>query len=257
MKPSSWIMVSIVILSLLLVGSLLANAILFSRAQQYYLQLNGVRLDPLGLRVYPETINKPITAKSKKSVVFFGDSRAFSWPPPEGLPNFIFINRGIGSQTTEQVLRRYEAHIKPLAADILIVQVGINDLKTIPLFPNRQATIVEQTQTNIAQIVERAGQDKTTVILTTIFPLGQVPLERRLFWSPDVAQSIEAINAFLYTLEADEVVIFDTAAVLANEAGTVKPEYSRDLLHLNAAGYQALNQKLVELLLSENFSEPD
>ncbi|HRV94020.1 MAG TPA: GDSL-type esterase/lipase family protein, partial [Anaerolineae bacterium] len=143
------------------------------------------------------------------------------------------------------------------AADILIVQVGINDLKTIPLFPDRQATIVEQTKTNVAQIVELARQDKSTVILTTIFPLGEVPLERRLFWSPEVRRSIEAVNVFFHTLESDEVVIFDTAAVLADKMGTVKLEYSQDLLHLNPAGYRALNQRLIELLLSEELRDAE
>lgn len=257
MKPNTWLIIGIALLVVILALSLAANFVLFRRAEQYYLELNGVRLDPLGLTVYSDESRQPDSTGDQTTVVFFGDSRAFSWPAPAGLPNFIFINRGIGSQTTEQALRRYEAHIKPLAADILIVQVGINDLKTIPLFPNRQTTIVEQTQTNIAQIVELAGQDNTTVILTTIFPLGEVPLERRLFWSPEVAQSIEAVNAFLHTLETDKVVIFDTAAVLAHERGTIKPEYSQDLLHLSSTGYQALNQQLIELLLSENLRDSE
>lgn len=257
MKPNTWLIIGIALLVVILALSLAANFILFYRAEQYYLELNGVRLDPLGLRVYSDANRQPDPAGDQTTVVFFGDSRAFSWPAPEGLSNFTFINQGIGSQTTEQVLRRYEAHINPLAADILIVQVGINDLKTIPLFPDRQATIVEQTKTNVAQIVELARQDKSTVILTTIFPLGEVPLERRLFWSPEVRRSIEAVNVFFHTLESDEVVIFDTAAVLADKMGTVKLEYSQDLLHLNPAGYRALNQRLIELLLSEELRDAE
>jgi hypothetical protein len=40
----------------------------------------------------------------------------------------------------------------------------------------------------------------------------------------------------------------DTVPVLANEAGKVRPEYSFDLLHLNEAGYAALNMELERLL---------
>ena len=239
--------VSIIIICLL-IGSLVANVVIFNQAQQYYLQLNKVRLDPLGLRVYPAEINKPIVTENQKSVIFLGDSRAFAWPAPDALPQFDFTNRGIGSQTSEQVLGRYEAHVKPMSADIVVLQVGINDLKTIPLFPEQKEAIVSRTKTNIATIVELARQDGSTIILTTIFPLGEVPIERRLFWSPDVAEAIDEVNTFLTTLASDEVILFDTAAVLAGEESQVKAEYSFDLLHLTPTGYEALNQTLVDIL---------
>ncbi|MCB0209061.1 MAG: SGNH/GDSL hydrolase family protein [Anaerolineae bacterium] len=247
MKTRSWMIISLVTLSLLLV-SLLANVVIFNQAQQYYHQLNGVRLDPLGMRAYPAKINKPIPTENQKSVVFLGDSRAFAWPAPDDQPHFVFTNRGIGSQTTEQVLRRYEAHVKPLSADVVVLQVGINDLKTIPLFLDQKKGIIDRTETNIATIVELARQDGSIVILTTVFPLGAVPMERRFFWSPDVAEAIDEVNTFLYTLASDEVILFDTSAVLAGEDGQVKPEFSFDLLHLTPAGYEALNQPLVDLL---------
>lgn len=248
MKTNLWLTFGIVLLSLTLLVSLSANFVLFNQAEKYYLQLNGVRLDPLSLNAYPPEINQSLTAKNQKVVVFFGDSRAFAWPAPDDLTQLTFMNRAIGSQTTEQVVSRYEAHVKPLSADILIVQVGVNDLKTVPLFLERKDAIIENSKANIAKIIELARQDGSTVILTTIFPLGEVPIERRLFWSPDVAEAIDEVNAFLYTLEADDVIIFETAPVLAGADGQVKNEYSFDLLHLNPAGYQALNEKLLDVL---------
>jgi len=65
-------------------------------------------------------------------VVFFGDSRAYDWPAPSGLEGLEFVNRGIGNQTTAQVLGRFEAHIAPLHPQVVVLQVGINDLKLIP-----------------------------------------------------------------------------------------------------------------------------
>lgn len=46
------------------------------------------------------------------------------------------------------------------------------------------------------------------------------------------------------------IIVFDSAAVLANERGVVRREYSRDLLHLGDAGYEALNEELERILLS-------
>jgi len=221
--------------------SLALNGFLFNRGRQYYLELNETRLDPLGLNYYP-TANP-----RRQTVVFFGDSRAASWPSPD-LECFEFVNRGIGSQTSAQVVQRFDYHVRPLQPQVVVVQVGINDLKTLPLFPERKALIVANCRKNIQKVVERAGDLGATVILTTVFPVGQVPIERRLFWSEDVALAIEEVNGYIVSLAGENVVIFDAFSVLADDSGMVRPEYSKDLLHLNAAGYEALNGELLSVL---------
>jgi len=243
MKPSH---VVITLLSIALLISIVLNFILFKRGEQYYLQLNATRLDPLGLSFYPTGTDQYSTAQKK--VVFFGDSRASNWTFPVGLDQFQFINRGIGAQTAAQVLERFDDHIAPLQPQVIIVQVGINDLKTIPIFPDQKASIIANCQANIEEIVSQSLDLGATVILTTIFPLGEVPLERKLFWSADVAAAIKEVNASMYSLEGENVIVFDTVPILANEKGVVQPEYSRDLLHLTEAGYDALNEELVRIL---------
>ena len=49
-------------------------------------------------------------------------------------------------------------------------------------------------------------------------------------------------------LADEKVIVFDAANLLADPEGKTKPEYSFDLLHLNAEGYQVLNQELVKIL---------
>lgn len=230
-------------------GSVFLNIVLYNSAQQYYRELNLTRLDPLGLTVYEIESNQRLPSSSNKlKVVFFGDSRAAAWLEPPDLDQFEFINRGIGSQTTPQILERYDDHILPLTADILVLQMGINDLKTIALFPDLQDRIITQCQSHIQQIVRSAQKQKTIVILSTIFPVGEIPIFRRLVWSKDVDRAIDEVNEFMKQLAAKDVLVFDTQSVLANEKGVVKDEYSLDFLHLNKMGYQALNQELVLLL---------
>lgn len=239
--------VVLTLLSLALVISILLNYLTFSYARQYYLQLNAARLDPLGLSYYSDQRVSPASGRIR--VVFFGDSRAADWPVPAGLDSYEFINRGIGAQTSAQVVERFEAHIAPLRPQVIIVQVCINDLKTIPLFPELRETIVTNCQENIERIIAEAREFKATIILTTIFPLGELPLERRLFWSDEVAETIEEVNHFMATLQAEDVIVFDAAAVLADDQGKVQKIYSRDFLHLTEAGYAALNEELAPLLL--------
>lgn len=237
----------LIVLSLLLLVSIAANYVLYKQGRDYYLQLNGVRLDPLGLTAYPDFAKNEIFTKDKPVVVFLGDSRAADWPAPN-IENFKFVNRGIGAQTTTQVLERFPYHVPALHPDIILIQVGINDLKSIPLFPERKADIIASCKANITGLVELSLQTGARVILTTIFPLGQIPVERRPFWSDDVTISISEVNAFIATLEGENVEIFNTAPVLSNSEGIVDSSYSKDFLHLNEEGYAVLNQELARIL---------
>lgn len=214
----------------------------------YYRQLNATRLAPLNLSQYPH--HEMIDA-SQPTVLFLGDSRAAAWPFPADLPQFHFINRGIGAQTSAQVQLRYTVHVESLNPDILVLQVGINDLKTIPLFPEHKIGIIEASQQHITTIVDRAIDQDTTVILTTIFPVGEVPLARRFVWSPEVAEAVRTVNRYLHTLASEQIVIFDSYDLLVDEStGLIKPEYAADELHLNQHGYDHLNEALTATLLA-------
>lgn len=244
MKLRQHLLIILAVVSIILVLSLVLNYFLFTRGEQFYLQLNELRLDPLGLSYFtnitPANSGSPL-------VVFFGDSRAANWPSPND-EKFEFLNRGIGSQTTVQVLERFDAHIAPLMPKIIVIQAGINDLKTIPLFPEDRETIVTNCKNNIQQIVDKSLSLGATVILTTIFPIGEVPIERRPFWSDEVGQSINDVNSYIRSLEADKVFILDAYPFLSGTNGKIKPEYGYDLLHLTDAGYIRLNEELVPLL---------
>jgi lysophospholipase L1-like esterase len=246
MMKNKWLIFGMALLVAILLASMALNYFLYEQARQYYLQLNGTRLDPLGLDYYRSAEGESTNAE-QTLVVFFGDSRAASWSAP-ALEAFEFVNRGIGAQSSRQVLGRFEQHIKPLEPELMLLQVGVNDLKTIPLFPEHKKAIIANCKANIQQIVERSTDMGTTVILTTIFPIGEVPLERQLFWSDDVVLAINEVNQYIQTLAGENVVVFDADTVLMGEHALIKPEYSHDLLHLNEAGYEVLNRELVKRL---------
>ncbi len=228
-----------------LVISLVFNVLLFVQARYYYLLLNSTNLDPLGLHAF--STDSDVPAVSPVTVVFFGDSRAAQWPAPKQFKDFYFVNRGIINQTSVQVLGRFDKHVLPLQPDIIILQVGINDLKTIALFPERKAAIIANCKSNIQQLVTRSVNSGATVILTTIFPIGPVPLTRQPFWSPEIAQAVSEVNAYLNSLKASNVLILDTYSLLADN-GKVRSNYVRDTLHIDRKGYEAINQELTKVL---------
>ncbi|MDX1906050.1 MAG: GDSL-type esterase/lipase family protein, partial [Bacteroidia bacterium] len=179
-------------------------------------------------------------------VVVFGDSRGFAWPSPAG---HTLINRSISGQTTAECLLRLEAHVLPLKPRQVVIQLGVNDLKAVALFPPRRDTIVTNCQTNLRDIVRRLTEAGAQVILCTIFPPGDLPFYRIPFWSDEIIPAILTTNAYLKTLASDQVIILDAYALLTDPAtGRVYPAYQYDFLHLNTAGYEVLNTALVPLL---------
>jgi lysophospholipase L1-like esterase len=251
--PLNTFSLKIIILGLgtLSIISIFLNILLYSRAKQYYLEVNQVRLNPLGLSRYPvESNQRTQTGNGQKRVVFFGDSRAEAWPDPSG-SNYEFINRGIGGQTTIQIRQRFDQHLRPLQPDIVILQLGINDLKTIGLFPEQKDDIITNCRENITEIVKQSQDLGAVVIMTTIFPFGEVPLARKPFWSDDIFTAVQEVNAYIKSLADDQrVIVFDPWPILADDRGMMRPEYRIDELHYNQKAYEKLNQEFTEFMKS-------
>lgn len=248
MKASKLLMLLSALLFTILSGSIFLNFLLFHQAKKYYFELNETRLEPIGLGYYPVAPHK-IPDTDQFRVIFFGDSRAASWIAP-AITGYEFINRGIASQTSVQVLARFSAHVRPLKPDVVVIQVGVNDLKTISLFPGRRAAIIANCKANIKRLVEESRRLGAVVILTTVFPTGEIPLERKPFWSNENTEAIQDVNAYIKTLADDQIIVFDTFSILVDRQGVMMSQYSADELHLNEQGYTALNQEFVKLLYS-------
>ena len=235
----------------LLIGSLALNFKLYRQTKYYYLSINDVQLNPVELKRYRrESLPKNPLNTAKKTVVLFGDSRAADWRSPK-MAGFQFINRGISGQTSAQVFLRFDEHVSYLKPRVIVVQVGGNDLRMLPLPPKQRKDIVEDCKKNIEQIVKKSTDLGSTVILTTIFPLGRAKLQlrERLFWPDptDISKDVEEVNTYISSLAGKNVIIFDAYSLL-EEKGKTKGDYAADLLHINSTGYEVLNKKLVEIL---------
>jgi lysophospholipase L1-like esterase len=226
-----------------LLASLLLNAWLLRQSRIHERHYFLTRLDPAGLSAYPS--QAPLISGPR--VVFYGDSRARQWALPASPPGVTYLGRGLDGQSSRQSLMRYDAHVAPLRPDVLIIQVGVNDLISIRLLERDRAAIIADARTNLAALVARARADGATVVLTTIFPAAAPSLAERLLPSSSAA-AVAEVNAYLHSLAAPGVIILDTATILADEHGVVRDEFRLDMWHLNAAGYAALNTALAPIL---------
>lgn len=219
------------------------NTTSLDRAQHavwYYLRLIQTHLEALRLS---------ISNRDQPTIVFLGDSRARAWPAPSELSDFKFVNLGISLETSDQTKRRLNTHIPPLCPEIVVIQVGVNDLKPLFMSLDDRERIVSRARENIEQIAKRLANTETTVILTTIFPVWNGVQSARIpFWPPAVVQSIEEINHYICSLAFPNLIIIDAYSILVSERGFIKDRYARDHWHTNALGYRVLNEELVPLL---------
>ena len=168
------------------------------------------------------------------------------WPPP-GVAGAEFVNRALGGQTSAQVLERYERHVAPLRPDVVVVQLGVNDLVDASFFPGERRWLEERCATQLRALVARASAQGAVVVLTTVFPPGLRPSfpERE----PDgLLEAVRRLNVEVRRLATPTVLVLDAAAVVAGPDGRVSRSYALDPLHLTTAGYAALNARLQPLL---------
>jgi lysophospholipase L1-like esterase len=241
-------------LTIALTASALANVGLAIAGFRWFRQTNTLRLDPFDLSFYAGATVPP-APEGMRRAVFFGDSRAAAWPDP-GIDGFEFVNRGVSYQTTAQILGRFEQDIVPLHPDVVVLELGVNDLKAIPLVPERQDEIVSSCETNISDLVARSNALGAHVVLTTIFSIGDIPVTRRFYMDDGMGDIIRQVNAHLRTLESDQVTILDAGSALDDANGRIRAEYRYDFLHLNPKGYEALQPALKAALASFSAKPP-
>lgn len=200
----------------------------------FYARELSARLSPLNLdRVKP----LPTGTKGARRIVFLGDSRAQQWTPPKVSGQF--FNLGVDGQTTAQVLGRAMVELDEVNPDVVVIQAGINDLKAIAVLPERKAEIIANTKSNLDKIFQMSQKSAKKIIVTTIFPRGQLGFDDRMRWNDRVELAIADVNAYLRKTYPD---CFDSARLLGED--TVTTGLSVDLLHLNLTGYEVLNVQL-------------
>jgi lysophospholipase L1-like esterase len=171
-------------------------------------------------------------------VVFLGDSITDRWDD-EGSGGFFpgrhYVNRGIGGQTTPQMLIRLRPDVLSHHPKVMVLLAGTNDIAG-----NTGPMSDEDVEQNVAAIAELSAANGVKVVLAGILPISdyhqkpdQVPQVIRRPMS-----RIAAINAWIKQYAAEHGHVFlDYAPGISDARGMLKAEFSEDDLHPNALGY--------------------
>jgi lysophospholipase L1-like esterase len=176
-------------------------------------------------------------------VVFFGDSITDNWSKaPAGgfFPGKPYLNRGIGGQTSGQMLLRFRADVIELRPRVVVILAGTNDVAG-----NAGPVGLEFIENNLATMAELARVHGIAVVLASLLPVADDkkdelghPLLRTQARAP---ASLDAVNRWIADYaKAKGHVYLDYATALADAKGAFRPEWNDDGVHPNAAGYAVM-----------------
>lgn len=184
-----------------------------------------------------------------KRVVFMGDSITDMWKLEESFPGKPYVNRGIGGQTTAQMLVRMYPDVIDLKPAAVIILAGTNDIaqNTGP----ETATMLEE---NLMAMTELAQKHGIQVILCSVTPISDYALIPVGWGNPPqsaegprqkLVQStrrppaqIVQLNEWIQNYAASAGATYaDYFSAVADGSGMLKEGYSDDGLHPNAKLY--------------------
>ena len=185
--------------------------------------------------------------KANNRVVFMGNSITEGWIQmrPEFFNNRDYINRGIGGQTTPQMLLRFREDVINLNPSVVIILAGTNDIAG-----NSGYISLESIIDNIKSMSEIANANGIKVIISSILPAIDYPWKPGLDPAPKIIIINKALKAFS---EENNFIYLDYYAAMADDKGGLKvPEYTtaNDLVHPNKDGYLVM-EKLVEIAINK------
>ena len=182
----------------------------------------------------------------EKRIVFMGDSITELWSVvhPGFFAEKLYINRGIGGQTSPQMLVRFRADVIALKPTVVVLLAGANDIAQ-----NTGPSTLEMIANNIFSMVELATANNIKVILCSVLPAFD------FYWRQGLepAEKIVTLNKMIYEYtDANEIVYLDYYSAMVDEQKGLKSIFSEDGVHPNKAGYEVmvpLAEKAIRLAL--------
>jgi len=167
-------------------------------------------------------------------VVFLGDSITDGWDLAKYFPGKPYVNRGIGGQTTMQMLVRMHPDVIHLQPAAFILLAGTNDISR-----NTGPETQEMVEDNIRAMCELAESHHIRIILCLLTPVSDYTKGKQTEHRPPA--DIVNLNHWIESYAPDvHAQVADYYTALVDDKGMLREGYSDDGLHPNARGYELL-----------------
>jgi lysophospholipase L1-like esterase len=194
--------------------------------------------------------NQAALAFPAPNIVFFGDSITENWAKADSsLFNNRSLNRGIGGQTSSQLLLRFYQDVVALHPKVVHIIVGTNDVAGNP-----GSLDAESYKNNVLAMVDLARVHRIRVILGSLPPAARFPWRSDMPWRAKIEpiREIRALNLWLRQLSSDRKITFvDYFSAMSAPDGSMLTALSVDGVHPNGDGYK-LMRKLAEKAIANS-----
>ena len=193
-------------------------------------------MDWAGFNRYAEANQSVSTAPL---VVFMGDSITDVWGSmrPSFFSDHNYLCRGIGGQTVEQMLARFQADVVDLHPKAVAIMAGINNIAG-----NNGKIEVKNIFGCLKSMCELARANGIIPILCSLTPCD------RLSWNQDVkpAEEVRQLNAMMKDYAAGAGIEYvDYYSPLATASGGLSPDDSEDGCHPTSGCYEKMEAIIV------------
>ena len=177
-----------------------------------------------------------VPATDENRVVFFGDSITDIWKLEDYFPGKPYINRGIGGQTTPQMLVRFRQDVIDLHPKVVVILAGTNDIAG-----NTGPMTLENIEANYSSLAELARVHNIRVVFSSVLPVHNYTPKSPDFFAQRPPEKILALNRWLKDYCAANVLTYlDYFTPMVDDQGLLKRDLAEDGLHPNPAGYKMM-----------------
>jgi len=191
-------------------------------------------------------------APGENRVVFFGDSITDLWHLDEYFPGKPYINRGLGGQTTPQMLIRFRQDVIDLHPKVVVILAGTNDIAG-----NTGPMRVEDIEADYASLADLARANNIRVVFSSVLPVHNYTPQSQNMYAQRSPEKILELNRWLKTYVAahPDSVYLDYFTAMIDDKGLLKRDLAEDGLHPNAAGYKIM-APLAEAAIGKALATP-
>jgi|TARA_B110000971_G_scaffold213367_1_gene244112 lysophospholipase L1-like esterase len=183
-----------------------------------------------------------IENKAPVKLVFMGNSITEGWKSFD--PNFFnstdYVNRGIGGQTTPQMLVRFKQDVLDLKPKGVVILAGTNDIAE-----NTGPMSIQEIYNQIESMAGLAALNKIEVFLCSLLPVFDYPWKTGLKPVPKIL----ALNEMLMALAVEKDYQYvDYFSEMSDKKNGLKASLGADGVHPNEKGYEIMKKVLVQAL---------
>ena len=185
-------------------------------------------------RYQQENNSLPDREAGQKRIVFMGDSITEQWTPffSAQFADYPLIGRGIGGQTTPQMLVRFTQDVLRLDATSVVILAGTNDIAG-----NTGPSSIKMILDNIRAMITLAKSQRLDVVLCSVLPASVY------HWAPkiDPADSIVELNSALFSEARKQSIAFvDFYSAMVNDSGGLSKDLAEDGVHPTELGFRIM-----------------